>query len=298
MKNFALIIITSFSLFFTKAKAQSYFPLHNVETNIAPVSNVNGQWIAVTPLNNTLGSNYYQGLSFGFDTNNYASIVNGVGTNDFYFGRWDYAWKGWNKIWHSGNLNNSTSDFTAKTISSSKINLSVPGSGDQIDAFTIDVSSFGTAENAARSSFFRVRDIGGGNWIPFIIKGNGNIGIGTINPLYRLDVIGTIRSREIKVDLAGADFVFGDDYKLMPLNELENYLIINKHLPEIASAEEMQKNGVELGKLNNQLLQKIEELTLYSIEQNKKIEEQSKEIETLKSLVLRVSKIEDKLARK
>ncbi|TEB41451.1 hypothetical protein D0809_25455, partial [Flavobacterium circumlabens] len=63
-----------------------------------PVSNVNGQWVAVSPSNNTLGANYYQGLSFGFDVNNYASLVNGVGTQDLYFGRWQSEWKGWRKI--------------------------------------------------------------------------------------------------------------------------------------------------------------------------------------------------------
>lgn len=182
MKTKITFLFLAFVLFSISIQAQSYFPSQKVETNLEYFSGVNGQWVAVTPTNNTLGANYYQGVNFGFDTNNYVSLVNGTGTNDLYFGRWAYGWQGWNKIWHSSNLNNINTDFTAKTINTSKINLSVPGNQNTIDAFTIDVSSFGTSENAARSSYFRVRDIGAGNNIPFIIKGNGYVGIGTTNP--------------------------------------------------------------------------------------------------------------------
>ncbi|PWB18646.1 cell wall anchor protein, partial [Flavobacterium sp. HTF] len=70
------------------------------------------------------------------------------------------------------------------------------------------------------------------------------------------------------------------------------------HLENIPSEEEVLKNGINLGEMNSKLLQKIEELTLYSIDQNKKIEEQAKEIEALKSLVSRIAKIESELARK
>lgn len=282
-KKIIFLIIAS-GLFSICAKAQSYFPLRNVETNLESFSGVNGQWIAVTPANSSLGAIYYQGINWGFDVNNYASIVNGVGTNDLYFGRWSHGWKGWNKIWHSGNLNNSTTDFTAKTLNSSRINLDVPGSQDLIDAFTIDVSSFGTAQNAARSSYFRVRDIGGGYATPFIIKGNGFVGIGTTNPSSLLTVAGNINSREVKVTVdAGADFVFEKDYNLPSLESVDKYIKENKHLPEIASADEMKKNGINLSEMNIKLLQKIEQLTLYMIEIKKENEEMKKEIKNFKS---------------
>jgi len=99
---------------------------------------------------------------------------------------------------------------------------------------------------------------------------NGNVGIGTTNPTSKLTVAGNINSREVKVSVdAGADFVFEKDYVLPSLQEVEKFVTENKHLPEIASAKAMQKEGINLSEMNIKLLQKIEELTLYVIEQNK-----------------------------
>ncbi|WP_343616598.1 hypothetical protein [Flavobacterium sp.] len=132
----------------------------------------------------------------------------------------------------------------------------------------------------------------------FLILGN-NVGIGTTNPTSKLTVAGNIAAREVKVTVdAGADFVFEKDYSLQSLESVDKFIKENKHLPEIASAEEMKKDGINLSEMNIKLLQKIEELTLYSIQQNKKIEEQSKEIESLKSLALRIAKLENQSAQK
>jgi hypothetical protein len=138
------------------------------------------------------------------------------------------------------------------------------------------------------------------------ILNNGNVGIGTITPAATLDVNGTTYSRKMYVGLPDAniitnmgsnnllavngtavfvkakvavygqttwpDYVFSPSYNLTPLDSLEQFIQLNKHLPEIPSATDVQKNGIDLGDTQVLLLKKIEELTLIIIEQNKRIE--------------------------
>jgi hypothetical protein len=105
---------------------------------------------------------------------------------------------------------------------------------------------------------------------PIIIQ--GNVGIGTTSfGSHMLAVEGSIGARRIKVLQAGwADFVFQPDYHLPPLQEVENYINTNKHLSGIPTTEEVKKDGIDLGEMNKILLEKVEELTLYLIEQNKR----------------------------
>jgi hypothetical protein len=115
------------------------------------------------------------------------------------------------------------------------------------------------------------------------INPDGKIGIGTENPQASLDVRGAIQANDIKVVVAqGADFVFAPDYKLPALSEVESFVKENKHLPEIQSEKDMQQNGVNLNELQIKLLQKVEELTLYVIQQNKRIEELEQALEKTK----------------
>jgi hypothetical protein len=109
------------------------------------------------------------------------------------------------------------------------------------------------------------------------IDNAGNVGIGTLTPTEKLTVAGNVSAREIKViATAGADFVFDEDYNLSSLKNLETFIVANKHLPEIASAKEMVNNGLNLGEFNIKLLQKIEELTLHLIRQQKEIDDLKK----------------------
>jgi hypothetical protein len=126
---------------------------------------------------------------------------------------------------------------------------------------------------------------GGGNQ-PLILDA-ARIGVGTTNPDERLTIKGKIHAEEIRIDLSvpAPDYVFANDYKLKPLNEVENYIKENSHLPEIPSAKEIEKNGLMLAEMNMSLLKKIEELTLYAIEQNKIIQEQNKRLEKLEAKI-------------
>lgn len=93
---------------------------------------------------------------------------------------------------------------------------------------------------------------------------------------------GKFEAKEVKVtQTPTADFVFEEQYDLPKLEEVEKFIKAQRHLPDVASAEEMEKNGVNIGEFQIKLLQKIEELTLYTIEQHKKLLEQQERIEKL-----------------
>jgi hypothetical protein len=140
------------------------------------------------------------------------------------------------------------------------------------------------------------------------INYNGKVGIGTTNPDEMLTVNGTIHAKEVIVDTAiTPDFVFQkyytgkselkSDYVMPTLAEIESFTKKNNHLPNVPSAKEVQQKGVSLGEMSNVLLQKVEELTLYAIEQNKELERLKKENEYYKSLAERLSVIEKELKK-
>ncbi|MDQ7949180.1 MAG: hypothetical protein REI93_10055 [Pedobacter sp.] len=104
------------------------------------------------------------------------------------------------------------------------------------------------------------------------ITQNGNVGIGTTNPTEKLSVNGKIRAQEIRVETSGwPDYVFDDDYQHATLTELEEFIKLNRHLPDVPSAKVVAENGIELGEMNKLLLKKIEELTLHLIEKDKEL---------------------------
>lgn len=99
-----------------------------------------------------------------------------------------------------------------------------------------------------------------------------------------LTVDGNILAEEVQVEIVdgtGPDYVFEDDYPLASLEEISNYIEVNKHLPEVPSAKEMETNGIGLSAMNMLLLKKVEELTLHLIEQHEKIKEMEERLQAV-----------------
>lgn len=153
------------------------------------------------------------------------------------------------------------------------------GKGEKIGISAVTpqiIKSYNPANKKDVTSLFTVNNIYG-------INKSWDFGIGTNDPKSKLDVRGKIIADavEIKVNKT-ADFVFAPDYDLPSLSEVETFVKENRHLPEIPSEKEMKENGLDVNDMQIKLLQKIEELTLYVIEQNKEIKYLKKELKALK----------------
>jgi hypothetical protein len=168
--------------------------------------------------------------------------------------------------------------------------LNMGGTG--INFYTANEAAFGGAIFPTDTSLVLWSNSGANNYL-VLQPSWGNTGIGTYTPNakfhvngsqliggnaariatgYSLSVDGKIIAEEVKVQLSTAwpDYVFGKNYKLLPLDELEQSINKNKHLPNIPSAAEVEKDGISLGDMNKRLMEKVEELTLYIIDLNKK----------------------------
>ena len=109
------------------------------------------------------------------------------------------------------------------------------------------------------------------------ILSNGNVGIGCTSPSVKLAVNGKIQATEVEIKAGPcSDYVFEKDYSLMTLKDLDQYIRQYKHLPGVPSAEEFDSEGYNIGEMDDLLLRKIEELTLYIIQLEKRIGEPEK----------------------
>ncbi|WP_192350277.1 hypothetical protein [Algoriphagus sp. Y33] len=110
-----------------------------------------------------------------------------------------------------------------------------------------------------------------------VLGPTGNLGIGVSSPSQKLEVNGTIKTKEVNVTATGwPDYVFRPGYQRMPLSELEAFIKKNGHLPDVPTEAEVMENGVNLAEMNVKLLEKVEELTLYVIELEKKIDQKKR----------------------
>lgn len=116
-----------------------------------------------------------------------------------------------------------------------------------------------------------------------VYSNSGNVGIGTTNPEAKLTVKGKILASEIQIKEVGVipDYVFKPGYQLMTLNDVDDFVKQNQHLPDVPSEKDFKENGMNMAEMNTILLKKIEETTLYLIEQNKQIEKLKKSYEEL-----------------
>lgn len=120
------------------------------------------------------------------------------------------------------------------------------------------------------STYFGIQDAYNGTWVKFFN-----------NAIARFD--GKIKAKEVEVKTnVWADYVFKKEYQLKSLEDVEKHIIEKGHLPNIPTAQEVLENGINVAEMNSKLLEKIEELTLYSIEQNKQLKFQAEEIKMLK----------------
>lgn len=157
------------------------------------------------------------------------------------------------------------------------------------------VSMNGTADgyivgrDNALQQKFRITS-NGDSWL-----NGGDVGIGTSSPDAKLAVNGDIHAQEVKVDLVGwPDYVFDENYNLPTLEEVQDHIEEKGHLINMPSANEIEANGLVLGEMNKLLLEKIEELTLYTIQQQKEIQEKE---DMIYGLVSRLEIIENKLQK-
>ncbi|WP_343704729.1 hypothetical protein [Chitinophaga sp.] len=184
-------------------------------------------------------------------------------------------WNAWKTIYHEGNFN--PADYMKSLV----------------NTWNTDVTGrhrffFGTLDNNIGSTTY----IKGYGNDPLIVRNGddvsvlkvgagGELGVGTTETHgYKLAVAGGMIAEKVTVKMQSAwpDYVFHKDYPLPSLQEVERYIQRHQHLPEIPAAAEVEENGMDVGEMNKKLLQKVEELTLYIIQQDKEMREVKKRL--------------------
>jgi hypothetical protein len=184
-----------------------------------------------------------------------------------------------------GNMTATGSMGIGTTSPQSKLHITNGGqairfaTGSNSSGYMLDIGVNDDGINFTANSTHRGFNFSNFNGTLLTLSRNGNLGIGTTTPDSKLTVKGTIHTEEVRVDLSvpAPDYVFREGYELLSLEETQKYINEHGHLPNIPSAKEMEAEGVELGIMNMKLLEKIEELTLYLLDQENKIKNLEKE---------------------
>lgn len=213
----------------------------------------------------------------------------GIETNVSGSANWAYYGAGTSPSLFTGKLfigdtTGSNSQLVVNTVRSGnqmgQVGIGKASAAGAITFVNSDGNGFGTVGYKANSSVgdFLFSSAGGSGNITFSTAGAdrmtltaaGYVGIGTASPQGLLSVNGDIYAKRIKVTSSGwADYVFDSSYQLRSVEALDRFIQLNKHLPELPAAAEVAANGVDLGENHVALLKKIEELTLYIIDQHK-----------------------------
>lgn len=163
------------------------------------------------------------------------------------------------------------------------------GNGQDYSGVVYGVQGYASGTDGTRVGVYGSASGGTTNWASYFVGSNymsGDLRIGTTSAAtgYLLSVNGKIACEEVLVQDMGSwpDYVFKPDYKLRSLEELEASIQENGHLPGIPSASEVESKGLNIGEMQKNVVEKVEELTLYTIEQNKMLKELKNEIELLK----------------
>ena len=234
---------------------------------------------AGSPYNNTPWLSFGLGSGEGVASNRMSSAPNQMGL-DFYT-----SFASRFSITNAGNagIGTQTPDMKLSVMGNVRVDGGDQFNGGAAGTNTYPALSFGAVGSgegiASNRAIGSINQDGLDFYTGFVIRCSvsraGNLLIGKTsqtNASYKLDVAGAARADKIIVNSTGADFVFAPSYQLPSLSKVETYIQKNHHLPGVASADEMKKDGLDVGDNQTKLLQKIEELTLYMIEMKKENE--------------------------
>ena len=270
-------IWNNYSIFELRVYDQAVIP-----PSVSITSPINGgQFLIGNTLSLAATANNSDKVEFFYEAN---ATLNAIGTADYqspYIGSWTPTQAGVYKIKAVATNNYNTTDTAEVSIT---VNAASTNSWSLFGNAAInDTTQFiGTTDN--HKLIFKTN-----NSTRLSILGDGRVRIGGgMGPdgdaTAKLSVDGTVYARKLKITQATwADFVFEKDYKLLSLKEVDDFIRKNKHLPGVPAAVEVLNKPIDLSETQTLLLKKIEELTLYIIQQEKKLDQLQKEIESIKS---------------